>query len=175
MRIEADAVIDHSREVVFRAYRDQMPMLVERLPKIKQLEVESREQISHSEVKLVNIWYGSAKIPAIAENVLPPVLSWHDFAEWDERSWSAKWRLESHAFPEAIRCQGHNRFFDLGGRTRVEIDGELQIDLSRVRLVPELVASSVARAVERFIVRQITPNLISMSEALSDHLDEMKR
>jgi len=37
--------------------------------------------------------------------------------------------------------------------------------------VPELLASSVSSVVERFLVRQITPNLISVSDALADLLD----
>ncbi|MCA9614165.1 MAG: hypothetical protein KC586_15525, partial [Myxococcales bacterium] len=67
---------------------------------------------------------------------------------------------------------GENRFVDLGdGRTRVEVLGEIRVDLGKVRMVPELLASSVSSVVERFLVRQITPNLISVSDALSDLLD----
>ena len=171
MRIEADAVIDKPREVVFRAYRDGLPALVQHLPRIKRVEVESREE-SGSVVELVNVWYGASAIPAVAEKFLPPVLSWHDRARWDEATWTTSWRLESHVFPEAVTCYGENRFIELPhGRTRVEISGEIRVDLSKMKLVPELVAGPVGASVERFIARQITPNLLAISDAIEDYLE----
>jgi len=171
MKIEADAVIEQPREVVFRAYRDGLPALVEHLPRIKRVEVESRAE-SGPIVELVNVWYGSAAIPAVAEKVLPPVLSWHDYARWDEETWTATWRLESHVFPEAVSCHGENRFIALaGGRTRVEINGEIRIELGQVKLVPELVAGPVGATIERFLARQIMPNLLAISDAIEDYLE----
>ncbi|MCU0677101.1 MAG: SRPBCC family protein [Myxococcota bacterium] len=171
MRIEADALIEHPREAVFRAYRDDLPRLAEAMPRIRRIEVESRRELGPI-VEIVNVWHGSGQIPAVAEKILPPVLTWHDYARWDESTWTATWRLRSHVFPEAISCEGENRFVDLGdGRTRVEVLGEIRVDLGKVRMVPELLASSVSSVVERFFVRQITPNLISVSDALSDLLD----
>ena len=171
MRIEADAVIDHPRPAVFRAYRDRLPQLVEGLPRIRSIEIEERTEDGPI-VRLTNVWYGAAKIPSVAEKVLPAVLSWHDYAVWDESALRAEWRLESHAFPEAVQCAGENVFVDLGdGRTRVEIAGEIRIDLTKVRVMPELIAGKVSEAVERFLVRQITPNLLAVSDALADHLD----
>jgi hypothetical protein len=171
MRIEADALIEHPRDAVFRAYRDDLPSLVESMSRIRRIEVESRRELGPV-VELVNVWHGSGQIPAVAEKILPPVLSWHDYARWDESDWTTSWRLRSHVFPEAISCEGENRFVDLGdGRTRVEVVAEMRVDLGKVRMVPELLASSVSSVVERFLVRQITPNLISVSDALSDLLD----
>ncbi|MEM9069625.1 MAG: hypothetical protein AAGE52_14020 [Myxococcota bacterium] len=175
MKIEADAVIEQPRDVVFRAYRDGLPALVENLPRVKRVEVESRKERGLV-VELVNVWYGAGKIPALAEKILPPVLSWHDYAKWDETGWTCNWHLESHAFPEAVICEGANRFVSLDrGRTRVEIAGEIRIDLSKVKLVPELVAAPVAAAVERFLVRQITPNLLTVSDAIEDYLEGEQR
>ncbi len=168
MRIEADVVIDHPREAVFHAYRDLLPTLVDALPRIKRIEVESRAE-EGSIVELVNVWYGAAKIPAVAEKLLPPVLSWHDYARWDAEEWRCEWRLESHAFTDAVVCSGQNTFVDLGGRTRVEFVGSINIDLTKVK-VPELLAQPISNSVERFFVRQITPNLLSVSDAIADHL-----
>ncbi len=172
MRIEADALIEHPRSRVYRAYRDEMPRLVGALPRIRKIEVESRTDAPPI-VELVNVWYGAAKIPAVAAKILPPVLSWHDFARWDDSEWICHWKLRSHAFPEAVRCEGTNRFFDEGGRTRVEIQGEIKIDLSRVPMVPELIATPVSNTVERFFVRQITPNLLTVSDALGEYLSSL--
>lgn len=175
MKIEADAVIEQPREVVFRAYRDGLAAVVEHLPRVKRVEVESRKE-SGPIVELVNVWYGSAAIPSVAEKILPPVLSWHDYARWDEETWTATWRLESHVFPEAVTCHGENRFIALaGGRTRVEISGEIRIDLSKMKLVPELVAGPVGATIERFIARQITPNLLAVSDAIEDYLESARQ
>jgi len=170
MRIEADAVIDFPRDVVFRTYRDELPRIVEGLPRIKEIVVEERSDDGPI-TELTNLWKGSARVPASAEKVLPPMVSWHDHARWDERTFQCHWRIESHVFPEAVRCEGENNFVAIGDRTRVEIRGEIRIDLSKVRVVPDLVASPIATAVERFLVRQITPNLLAVGEALSEHLD----
>jgi len=172
MKIEADAVIDFPRDVVFRTYRDDLPRIVEGLPRIKEIVVEERTDdgpIAH----LTNLWKGSARVPASAEKVLPSMVSWHDHARWDERTFQCHWRIDSHVFPEAVRCEGENNFVAIGDhRTRVEIRGEIRIDLSKVRVVPDLVASPIATAVERFMVRQITPNLLAVGEALSEYLDQ---
>ncbi len=169
MRIEADAVIEFPRDVVFRAYRDELPAIVEGLPRIKEIVVEERTDDGPI-TQITNLWKGSARVPVSAEKVLPPMVSWHDHARWDESTHQCQWRIESHVFPEAVRCEGTNEFVAIGERTRVEIRGEIRIDLSKVRVVPDLVASPIASAVERFLVRQITPNLLAVGEALSEHL-----
>jgi len=168
MRFEADAVIPKPCAMVFRAYRDHLPQLVEGLPRIKRIEVERRTD-EGAQTELVNIWYAASKIPAVAEKILPDVLSWHDYARWDESRWRCDWRVESHVFTEAVQCSGHTTFVDLGARTRVEIEGDIRIDLSKVR-VPELLANPISNSVERFFVRLFTPNLLSISDALEDYL-----
>ena len=169
MRIEADAVIRHPRARVYAAYRDELLWVVEQLPRVKEIVVQERRQ-QGSIVHLVNLWKGSAAVPAAAEKVLPSTVSWQDHAVWDESLWSCRWHIDSQVFPEAVRCSGENTFVDLGDRTRVEIRGEIHIDLGRVRVVPDLVASPIASAVERFLVRQITPNLVTVGEALDEYL-----
>ena len=169
MKIEADALIDFPRDLVFRTYRDELPQIVEALPRVKEIVVEERRQEGRI-TYLQNLWRGSAQVPAAAAKVLPSMVSWQDHAAWDSSRYSCEWTIESHVFPEAVRCSGENRFVDLGDRTRVEIRGEFRIDLSKVGKVPDLVASPIASAVERFLVRQITPNLLAVSEALSEHL-----
>lgn len=171
MKIEADAFIDHPVSEVFRVYRDELPRIANGLPRVREIVVVSREEMG-DEVRLVNLWRGSAQVPAVAEKILPPMVSWHDHAVWDASTHRCSWRIESDIFPEAVKCQGENLFVDVGGRTRVEIRGEIRIDLAKVRLVPELVAGSIAQAVERFLVRQITPTLTSVSDALADYLDD---
>ena len=81
--------------------------------------------------------------------------------------------IEPHAFRDAVRCRGKNTFVDLGGgRTRLEISGELSIGLERVPGVPSFLAGSLARTAESFLVRQIAANLASVSDALAAYLRE---
>lgn len=171
MRIEADSVIPFSREVVYRAYRDELPALVPHLPNVRAVEVEERRE-EDDVVHLVNVWHGGGDIPAPVRKVLDQsMLSWHDYATWDQQDWTTDWRIETHSFREAVRCSGHNRFIELdGGRTRLEIQGEMNIDLKRVRGVPSFLAGSIGKTVEAFIVKQVTANLTSISDGLTRYL-----
>ena len=43
MRIEADSVLPFSRDAVFKAYRDDLPKVVEFLPNVREIECKKRE------------------------------------------------------------------------------------------------------------------------------------
>lgn len=171
MKIESDAVVPFRLPEVFRAYRDNLPELVEYLPNVKSIEVESRTE-DGSVVKLVNVWHAGGDIPVSIRKFLGEnMLSWHDYATWDEAGWTCHWTIETHSFREAVQCTGENRFVELDGdRTRLEIKGDLRIDLKKVRGVPSMVAGSLGRTVEQFLVKQITANLGDVSDGLSRYL-----
>ncbi len=171
MRIEADAVIPFPREQVFTTYRDELPRLVAGLPRIQRIDVQERRE-ENGEVVLHNVWYADTKVPTVIAKILPPVFSWNDHARHDGKTFVSKWRIESHVFPEAVRCEGVNTFVDLGGKTRFEMVGEIRIDVGRVKLVPELLADGIGGTVERFIVRQITSSLTGTADALTDYLED---
>ncbi len=170
MRIETDAVIPFPRAEVYRAYRDEIQDFVEYFPNIRQIDVEARKE-EGPRVDLTNVWIGGGDIPEpIVKVIGESALSWHDYAVWRQDDWTCDWRIETHSFTEAVRCEGKNRFVDIGARTRLEICGEIGIDLKRVKGVPGLVAGSLGRTVEKFLVRQITANLNTVSEALTQYL-----
>lgn len=173
MKIETDAVVPFPRPAVFRAYRDDLVRLVEYLPNVKSIEVESRSEEA-DRVELVNVWHAGGDIPAsIRRFISESMLSWHDYATWRESEWTCHWRIETHSFRDAVDCSGTNRFVDLDGtRTRLEIKGDLHIDLKKVRGVPSLVAGSIGRTVEQFLVKQITANLGDVSDGLSRFLGD---
>jgi hypothetical protein len=124
-------------------------------------------------VRLVNIWSGGGDIPAAVRSILSPdMLKWTDYATWDSDRWTCEWTIESHSFKEAVRCSGTNRFIEIDpDRTRLEIRGELQIDMKKVKVVPGFLASTLGRTVEQFMVKQITTNLTTVSGALAKHLE----
>ncbi|HEY8431376.1 MAG TPA: hypothetical protein VIL20_23510 [Sandaracinaceae bacterium] len=172
MRIEADSVLHHPREAVFDAYRDDMEIFAEYLPNIRRFEVIERTT-EGSIVRLHNRWHGATELPAgLAAKLEERFLSWDDYATWDRDAWTCEWVIEPHVLRETVRCRGRTDFVDLGGRTRIELTGELAFELERVKGVPSFLAGSLARTVESFLVRTITANLASMSDALAAHLQD---
>jgi hypothetical protein len=98
------------------------------------------------------------------------MLSWDDHATWDEPAFTCAWRIETHAFTEAVDCRGENRFVEVPGGTRIEIRCELRTDAKKVRGVPGLLAGKVGEAVESVLVARIQPNLVEVTEGLRKHL-----
>ena len=171
MELSADAVLAFPRDVVFRAYRDELVELIEFMPNIRRIEIESRTE-DGPVTKLVNIWHGGGEIPAAARAVLSEsMLSWHDHALWDESDWTCAWRIETHSFTEAVKCEGKNRFLADGNKMKLEIRGDLKIDVSHIKAVPRLLRKSVRNTVEEFLVKKIAPNLLEVSQGLEKYLE----
>ncbi len=171
MKIEADSVMPFSRALIYETYRDKLVDLVPHLPNVTSIEV--RERSDDGDVsRLLNIWHGAGEIPAVARKLLSQsMLSWSDHATWKQQEWICDWRIETHAFTEAISCSGCNRFVAVSeNETRLEIRGEIVIDLKKVRGVPRFLAGSVGPTVEKFLVNQITPNLTRVSDGLVKYL-----
>ena len=171
VRIEADSVIPFPRDVVFRAYRDDLVKTVEFLPNVRAIEVVSR----HDEggiTKLHNVWRGGGDVPsALRAFVDEKLLAWDDFATWNEAEHGCEWSIQTHAFTEAVSCKGRTKMIPVGeGKTRVELAGDFAIDGKKLKGIPSLVAGTVGRAVEGFLAKQITANLGSTTEALSRYL-----
>ncbi len=171
MELTADATIPFPRPVVFAAYRDRLVDMLEYLPNVRRIEVRSRKH-APGRVDLVNVWHGGGEIPAAARAVLSEaMLSWTDYATWDEASWTCAWRIETHAFTEAVTCEGRNRFVEVEGGTRIEIRGALSIDASKISGVPRFLAGKVGSTVEAFLAQKIRPNLIEVTAGLRRFLE----
>jgi len=174
MLLSADATLSFPRPVVFAAYRDHLVDLVEFLPNIRRIEVKTRKD-EGKRTDLLNEWHGGGEIPAAARAFLSEsMLSWSDHASWDEDAWTCAWRIETHAFTEAVRCAGTNRFVETDGKTRLEIRGELAIDGGKLKGVPKLFSKKVAATVEDILVKKITPNLLSVSDGLREYLEKKR-
>jgi uncharacterized protein YndB with AHSA1/START domain len=171
VRIEADFVLMFPRERVFRAYRDELLELARYLPNVRSIEVRSRQE-SGTIVTLHNVWNGGGEIPAAVRKVVDEsMLSWEDYATWDAAGWTCEWTIRTHAFTEAVTCGGKNTFVELGAdRTRLEVRGDISIDVTKIRGVPSFLAGSIGKTVESFLVKRITENLRSVSDALAQYL-----
>lgn len=174
MKLDADARLAFPRETVFAAYRDRLPELVPYLPNVKAIRVEAREDGvdgQASRTKLTNVWEADAEIPKLLHSIVSPdAIAWDDFAEWDEDTWSCRWRIEPRIFTRNVRCGGLNHYRAVDGGTVLEIRGELEVDAKGLPGVPRLLAGRIAPAVEKFVVNLIRPNLVSTAEGLERFL-----
>lgn len=170
MELSADVTLPYSRDRVFAAYRDKLAELSEYLPNVRSIEVKSRID-DGAIVDLVNIWHGGGEIPKAARAFLSEsMLSFTDYAKWDETDHTCAWRIETHAFTEAVSCSGKNRFVADGDKTRLEIRGTLAIDAKKVKGVPSFLAGKVGKAIEDFLGARIQPNLVEVSEGVGKYL-----
>jgi len=171
MELRADARVPFERTLVFRTYRDHLRDLLPYLPDVRGIEVRERRD-DGLRTQVLNVWRGGGEIPAAARSVLSEtMLSWNDHAAWDETDWSCAWRIETHAFTEAVRCSGSNRFVADGeNRARIEIRGTLEIDARKLPGVPRLLAGTVAKVIEGMLLARVGPNLVAVSEGVSTYL-----
>lgn len=172
MKLDVSVEIPYPLEKVFSTYRDKLTELVPYLPNVRGIQVLSRSDEGNL-TKLLNRWKGGGEIPSLVRKFLSEeLLEWDDHATWSADQHSCEWRTEVPAFKEAVRAAGRNRYDDLGGtRTRVTITGVLEVDASKIKLVPRLLAGTVGPAVEAFLVGSIKSNLIEVSKGVQRYLD----
>jgi len=176
MDLSADARIPFPRETVFAAYRDDVVELVPYLTNVQAIEVKSRQERGHL-VEFVNEWHGGGELPAaVRAFVSEAMLSWTDYATWDAKSFSCDWRIETHAFRDAVRAVGQNRFLEDGpDKTLLEIRGSFEVDARKIRGVPRFLAGAVGRTVEEFMVGKIQSNLVETAKSLTRYLEEKRK
>lgn len=174
MKLLAESTLAFSRELVFRTYRDRLVELVPYLPNIRRIERTSRSD-EGAVSRIVNVWHGGGDIPSVARAVLSEkMLSWTDYATWDESKWTCHWKMEAHSFKEAIHAEGMNRFVEKGAGCTLVIDGELAVD-GRKLPIPRFLAGTVAPAVEKFLVGMIRPNLTEVAKGVARFLEAEKK
>ncbi|MBZ0253625.1 MAG: hypothetical protein K8I02_09830, partial [Candidatus Methylomirabilis sp.] len=163
----------YPREVVYRTLRDKLPEVAAFLPDVERIDVKEHA-VEGPRVRFVNEWHASAEIPKVAQAFIKPdMLSWTDYALWDETDWSTEWRLETRFFKDKVKVGGRNFYKEEGGRTCVCVRGDLKIEAS-VPGVPKLLQGKVAGEIERFVVRLITPNLTSLTKGLRKYLEQSR-
>ncbi len=172
MRIHSESLVRHPRELVFRAYRDELPAIAEYMSDIQEIRLLSRED-SGEQTRLHNVWVAQREIPSFARQIVrPEMLQWDDHAQWDESIWTCDWQLKTRVFTDSVACGGSNRFLAVDDNTtRVVLEGSLEIDLKHIPGVPKLLAGRIAPKVEAFIVSLITPNLKEVNASLETYLD----
>jgi hypothetical protein len=173
MDFRAEATIEGPREAVYKINRDKLVELVDYLPNVRKIEVTSREE-KDGKIKLVNVWHGGGDIPAAVRGFLSEgMLSWTDYAEWEQASWTVKWKSESHSFKNAVDSRGHNEFIQLGTtRSMVRIIGKIDVDATKVSGVPRLLAGKIGKMIESFLIKQVQDNLKEIGKGVERYLKE---
>jgi hypothetical protein len=175
MKLHVESKLAFPRAVVFHTYRDKLVELVPFLPNIRGIEVKSRSD-EGAVSRLVNVWHGGGDIPKVARAVLSEkMLSWTDYATWDESQWTCAWRMEAHSFKEAVHAAGVNEFREEDGACTLAITGDLTIDGKKLP-IPRFLAGTVAPAVEKFLGGMVKPNLTEVAKGVVRFLEaEAKR
>jgi hypothetical protein len=175
MQISADAKIPFPRPLVFSTYRDKLVEMVPYFPNVRRIEAKSRKDEGNI-VRFENIWHGGGEIPTAARAFISDsMLSWTDHAKWDESTWTCHWRIETHAFTEAVTCEGENKFIEDGDGTTLQIRGNLTIDAAKLKGVPGFLAGKVSKTVEEFLGNKIRPNLVEVSAGVKSYLEAQKK
>lgn len=174
-KISTNDKVDYPREKVFETFREDLEELVPYLPDIKSIEQTKYERIDDTTVKVVRVW--SAKdedVPSLAQKFIKPeMLKWTDTAIWHQDTWTCDWSMEVGFLPDAISAEGTNRYIDRDGATAIEISGDLEVDGKHIPGVPRLLAGKVGSAVEKFVVKLITPNLTDVNRGLEKYLEQL--
>lgn len=172
MLISADTKIPFPRSLVYATYCDQLVELVPYMPNVRRITLLSRREAG-SNIYTVNEWHGGSEIPAAARVLLSEdMLSWTEYNTWNQADLTVEWRIETHAFTEAVKCSGKNRFLQDGNTTVIESRGELVIDPKQIKGVPFFLTSKIAHLVEDLLGKNIQPNLVAMSAGVRQYLEQ---
>lgn len=171
IKISTDIRLAFPRSLVFTTYRDKLDELVPYMPNVRAVEEVSR-QAQNGHILLVHEWHGGGDIPAAAKALLSEqMLSWTEYNNWDESTYTLTWKNQTHAFTEAVDCAGKNTFREENGFTIIECRGELKIDAHKIHGVPFFLTNQVAHLVEDYLSKKIEPNLLQMSEGVRQYLE----
>jgi hypothetical protein len=103
------------------------------------------------------------------------LFTWTEYDIWDNNEFTVDWRIETHAYQEAVFCAGKNRFLDRGNCTLVESRAEVRIDLSAIHGVPPFLLSRLVHLVEELLAKKIEPNLVQMGQSVQKYLEQTQQ
>ena len=166
--------IAFSHERVYANFRDNLEALQPYLPTVKEITQESFDRVDDDTVEVVRIWRAADEdIPTMAQKFIKPeMLCWTDRATWKDDETLCHWDIEVGFLKDAISCSGTTNYVQNGDATEVHITGDLQVDARKIPGVPRLLAGKVGDAVEKFVVKMITPNLKEVNRGMEKYLDE---
>lgn len=174
MHISSWVSLPFPRTLVYPTYRDKLAELTPYLGNVREIEVKQRQQLDHG-LDMILIWHGGGEIPAAARALLSDaMLSWTDHTHWDDENYLTLWRIETHAFTDAVHCHGRNTFLADGEQTVIQSNGELVIDPTLISGVPSFLSGLVAKAVEDYLSQKIEPNFRQLAQGVETYLTQQQ-
>ena len=169
MDIDVVTTVPFPRPAAFAGMRDKTPDLARYRPNIESVGVESRDDSTPGEARLVNRWQAArSEVPAVARKFVDPArMFWLDHAHWIDGQWRCDWRLEMGFMPDRIKCSGSTTFFETPTGTEMRIKGTLT-------LVLPLMLKPAQPTIEGFVMNTIKPNFQRTADALAEYLRAQK-
>ncbi|ACK68777.1 conserved hypothetical protein [Gloeothece citriformis PCC 7424] len=175
MLINLTSRIPFPRPLVYATFRDCLVDLVPYIPSVKNIEIKSRQN-KPDHIESINEWRGKGEIPGLLKPwIKEDLLTWTEYNIWKEGTFSLEWRIQTHAFTEAVQWAGINHFIDKEGTTLIESQGQLKIDPKGLKNIPPLMRSQAAQVAEKYLAKQVEPNLSLMSEGVRQYLSKQTR
>lgn len=171
-KIDITDSVAYDRDTVYETFRDNLVDLLPYLPTVQNIERTDYERVDDDSVKIVNIWYAAdEEIPALAQKFISPeMMQWTDTAQWNDDEFAVEWDMEVGFLSDAISCGGKTTYKKNGDKTDVHILGELRVDAKQIPGVPRLIAGKVGTAIEKFVVKMITPNMKEANRGVEKYL-----
>jgi hypothetical protein len=172
MLINTSVYLPFPRDLVYATYRDKLLELVQQMSSVKRVVLKSRQEQNQA-VQQVYEWHGKSDIPAMLKAFLSEdLLTWTDFATWKQGEYTTDWRIQPHAFSEAVTWAGQDSYVVENQGTRVFSKGQLSIDPGKLKSVPGFLAGQVGRLAEELLAKQAEPNFIEMGRCVQAYLEK---
>lgn len=173
MIIAVDTEIAFPQSLVYGTYRDRLTELTPYLPNVLTIETTARHAWEGT-ITCVNEWRGGGEIPiALRAFLSEDLLAWTEYAVWNTARCVLDWRIETHAFRQAVQCGGQNTFFAQGNSTMIQHRGKLQINAAALHGIPWPLGENIARMAEAFLGQHITVNIRQMSSGVETYLQKL--
>ena len=119
MEFKSLSVVKHPFDIVWAAMQNDMAGIADLIDDIESVTVQEKGLLDTGDLRLVNIWKASPKMPDfIASRIQPDMLAWTDTADWNETDALCKWAIKSHYFGERIDCYGQTPVSTCNGGPR---------------------------------------------------------
>lgn len=153
IKISVDSKVSFPRDLVYSTYRDNIIDLGLSLPNVRSLKLKSRQE-TEEEVQLMLEWHGGGDIPAVAKALLSEELFiWTEYDVWNNNEFTVDWRIETHAYQEAVFCAGKNVFLAQDNCT----------------------LGKFVHWVEDLLSKKIEPNLVQMGVCVQKYLEATQK
>lgn len=174
MHLETKEIIHKPIEEVYKTLRDDLIKLIPYMPNIENIETTDRSE-KNGKTKIINHWYAKAEIPGLIKKFLnPDLLSWKDYAEWDDEKYLVSYKLESFLANDLFDATGVNSLKSLSeNETELTVSCDVVIYADKVPGIPRILAKKALPIIEGLLKKILGPNLTSLGKGLIKYYDNL--